>query len=145
MTFKCLRSHVDSANIISMPNVNGTPDDLNFLDQDFKNHAVMGTTTKVKLLTAKFETLTDYQLALGTSDVASYDQDGNKVANPNFPFQLTFRPSADVNTLFPKDVMNGQYEVYETQLNDIKPNTTLFDVYGLDKPTEIGGKLIHMG
>ena len=27
----------------------------------------------------------------------------------------------------------------------IKPHTTLFDVYGLDKPTEIGGKLVHMG
>ena len=96
-----------------MPNVNGTPGDLNFLDQDFKNHAVMGTTTKVKLLTAKFETLTDYQLALGTSDVASYDQDGNKVDNPNFPFQLTFRPAANVHTLFPKSVKNGEYEVYE--------------------------------
>lgn len=61
MAYKCLRDNVDSANLLAMYNVNGNPDgDWNFFSKDFENHTNMGHTTKTKMLTAKFETMTDF-------------------------------------------------------------------------------------
>ena len=67
-------------------------------------------------------------------------EDGIEVPNPVFPFEIILKPTDEIRNKFPSVIdASGKYEVYEDQLASIEPNTVLWDVYGRDKPTPIGG------
>lgn len=71
---------------------------------------------------------------MGLSDFASYHADGTKVEDPVFPYKLRFHPTGDIE--FPQDYQGD----YLNQLKTIKSGSTLWSVYGLDAPEELGGQ-----
>lgn len=85
--------------------------------------------------------LTKLNRQVGLSDMAMLDQNGKPDAT-TFPFELRFEPHTDVNTLFPKELQNNDYSAYMPQLQSIKANTNIFNVYGMDHPN---GKEYNIG
>lgn len=79
---------------------------------------------------------------MGLSDIASFENDGTPVENVVFPFSLRFEPTDAVRNMFP-DEYSGVW--YTEQLMSIEEGTTLFHVYGMDAPTELGGVEHSMG
>ena len=76
--------------------------------------------------------------------MATYDEAGNKVANPVFPFKLDFEPNSAVKNKFsnaqPSDPMN-----YLNDLKSIPAGTVLYHMYGWTAPPQIGGKRVLIG
>ena len=52
---------------------------------------------------------------------------------------LRFQPTAQVHSLFPKDIGDKDPMIYVDQLVSIAANTTLYDVYAWDARKEDGG------
>lgn len=69
MGLKFLRDGEDSANLVAMYSVNGTPDDWNFFSKDFTNHIGGADSAALKALSAKFATQTKYIQQVGLSDM----------------------------------------------------------------------------
>jgi len=145
MGLKCLRSGIESANLVSMYSVNGNPQgNWNFFSQDFSNHITPGTTAATKALSAKFATATDFIQEVGLSDWAMHDQNGKSISNPVFPFELVFKPSSSVKNMFSSHKPSNLMQ-YLDDLTNVPANATIYDVYARDKPTQIGGKLTKIG
>lgn len=139
MGLKFLRDGIDSANLVSMYSVNGNPKgNTNFFAEDFTNHIGAGTTTATEALSRKFATVTNYITSIGLSDFAKYGGDGQEVANPVFPFELRFAPNR-------AGVTNNTTKDFLTQLKGVPANSVVYDVYGYDKPPQMGGVEIHIG
>ena len=62
-----------------------------------------------------------------------YDQTGAEVSTPSFPFSLNFVPTGDLS--FPDEFV----QPFTTDLMSIPTGTTLYKVFALDKPVELGG------
>lgn len=73
---KFLRDGVDSANLVAMYGVEGQPNDWNFFSNDFTNHIGDATSTKLKLVAAKFASATNYITEVGLRDWANFEQSG---------------------------------------------------------------------
>jgi len=76
--------------------------------------------------------------------MAEYDTTGKKEESKVFPFSLRFKPTANVHTLIPKEYP-GDVMAFVGQLETVPANAKLYDVYALDKPTEMGGKETMIG
>lgn len=140
MGLKCLRDGMDSANLVSMFSVEGNPKgDWNFFSQDFRNHITAATSLPTKALSAKFATETSFIQEVGLSDWATHNEKGEAVESAEFPFQLRFAPTAEAKALFPSELENENYMAYVDQLTTVPDQMVIYDVYGLDKPTELGG------
>jgi len=131
ISFKFLRTNTSSANIFGTYSLEGS-DSFNFFKHDLTNHAPALSTdasTTLHLLNTKFETASAWPVFLGLSDFASYDENGNNIPNPVFPFRLVFQPQTDLKTMFP--------DSYETDLCDYAstlPPRVLFNVYAEQVP-----------
>ena len=70
--------------------------------------------------------------------MAKYDQNGAE-STPNFPFKLRFEPSPDFqwSSTYTEDPIE--------QLKKIPSGSTVWTIYGLDAPTELGGQEHRMG
>ena len=77
MGLKFLRDGQDSANLVSMFSVDGTPGDWNFFSKDFVNHIGAATAVALKALSAKFATQTKYIQQVGLSDMSKYGENGD--------------------------------------------------------------------
>lgn len=97
---KFLRDGVDSANIVAMYGVEGQPNNWNFFANEFNNHISDATSTKLKLLSAKFASATNYISEVGLRDWANFEQSGQQAQQRKYPFQLKFTPHEQVNKLF---------------------------------------------
>lgn len=144
MGLKFLRDGVDSANLVSMYGVNGTPDDWNFFSKDFSNHIGPAKGVALNLLATKFSSATNFIQEVGLSDFARYDEAGTEYRNPSFPFSLRFAPHSAVKSLFPKSKPDD-YMAYVDQLASVPANSALYKVYAMDKPKELGGKETLIG
>jgi hypothetical protein len=140
MGLKFLRDSVDSANLVSMYKVDGQPNDWNFFSNSFQTTIPDTDDSGVKMLARKFSSATDWVQSVGLSDFAAYDQEGKEASNTVFPFKLRFQPTDTVNKMFPTELPGDDGEVYMSQLKSIPADTTLYDVYALDGPTQTGGK-----
>ena len=75
---KFLRDGVDSANLVAMFGVNGTPGDWNFFKKDFTTHigeaegVRSAERTGIEATACKFTQATSYIQQVGLSDMASY-------------------------------------------------------------------------
>jgi len=134
MGIKVFRSGVPSGNFVAMNRL--TPQESwNPFKHTWSNH-VSGNnlTTELDLLSAKFGTVSSWANQVGLSDLASYDQNGNAISSPVFPWQLFFMPNPTLQN-------NAAYEVAQdlpTRLVQI-PNPvglTLFTVYALNNPLD---------
>ena len=146
MGLKCLRDGIESANLVSMYSVNGNPDNnWNFFSQDFSTHVGPGETLATKLLLKKFATFSDLIQEIGLSDWAQHDQHGNEHPNPQFPYELVFKPNESVKNLFSSAEPKNYYMQYILDLGYVPANSNIYDVYAWDKPAQIGGKLTKIG
>lgn len=136
---KFLRDGQDSANLVAMYGVNGTPNDWNFFSKDFNTFIARPEGTKLLALGAKFATATDYIQEVGLSEMASIDEAGTTESDVVYPYKLRFQPASDVHSLFPTDAPSDPM-AYVDQLQTVPENSTLYEVYALDKPTQLGGK-----
>jgi len=129
-----------------MWSVQGQPNDWNFFSNNFTNHipGVPSSETALYALAKKFSSATDYVQQCGLSDFSQFDQAGTKV-NPVIPFSLRFEPHSDVHTLFPKDLGQNDFMHYVEQLKTVPSGSNLYNIYGMDKPKELGGKEILIG
>lgn len=93
----------------------------------------------------KFATETKFIQEVGLSNMAQFDQAGNKEAAMVFPYSLTFKPTSQVHNLFPKTMHNNDPMAYVGQLESVAANARLYDVYAMDKPKEMGGKETMIG
>lgn len=90
-------------------------------------------------LAKKFSTASDFIQQVGLSDFSEFDQAGRQ-ENPKMPFSLRFEPHSDVHTLFPTDLVDGDYMKYVEQLVSVPANSGLYEIYALDKSELEGGK-----
>lgn len=73
MGLKFLRDGQDSANLVSMFDVAGQPDDWNFFSNDFVNHIPAASGVALNLLGAKFASYTNFIQEVGLSDFARFN------------------------------------------------------------------------
>jgi len=76
--------------------------------------------------------------------MGKYDETGKETATPVFPFRMRFHPNSAVSGLI-SNAKPSDYMAYTTQLEGIPADSVLYDVYGLDAPTELGGVEHLMG
>ena len=137
MGLKFLRDGVDSANLVAMLSVDGQAS-WNFFENDWRNHIPFSDDKTKWPLAQKFATATPWIQTVGLSDYAEYDQTGKRF-EPVFPWELRFEPTGKIE--FPKEFDKP----YTEQLATIPRGKTLFRVYALDKPTELGGTERQIG
>ena len=138
MGLKFVRNGMDSANLVSMFSVDGNPEgDTSFFSQNFWNHIGAASGAALKLVAAKFAKYTDLIQSVGLSDFAKYGTDGKEISNPVFPFKLRFAPN--------RSIANHITDNFLVQLTNVPANSNLYEVYALDKPTQLGGKETHIG
>ncbi len=127
---KFLRNKVHSGNTLAMISPNGQAS-WNWFKYEISNHIPepLGILPKIQFI--KFGEATQFTTMIGLLDVAKYDQEGNEVEKPIFPYKITFRPSKEVSNLFP-DFFN---QTYTEQLKQIPKNIKLYDVLAMEKPS----------
>jgi len=132
--FKVLRDGVPSANFFGMQNI--------LSDGSWNPLATNVSTRMPKVLvgggavTAKFHSVTDWGFAVGTSDLAMYNQRGDKTEPSalNFPYQIIMEPDLGVRTRFPEE-FNGDHYAFLRQFGSIEPGTVLWQVYAKGSPS----------
>lgn len=139
MGLKFLRDGIDSVNLVAMYSVDGQ-DSWNFFKNDFSNHIPAFQSKSLAPVAAKFSTATPWIQTVGLSNWAQWDQSGKAVASPVFPFSLRFHPTGKIEF---SDSYDGTY--FLDHLSSIPSGSTLYQVYGLDAPKELGGKEYHIG
>eukprot|EP00744_Colponema_vietnamica_P000781 GILI01001357.1.p2 GENE.GILI01001357.1~~GILI01001357.1.p2 ORF type:complete len:334 (-),score=122.37 GILI01001357.1:173-1174(-) len=117
---KFLRNGKPSANFVAMWSLSGQQD-FNFFANPLANHVAEDPNlpTPLQLLAKRFHTVSDWVGTVGLSDFASITEDGETVANPNFPFGLVFQPNPEVSKKF-----EGT-EVYEMKRAYVTPSEVL--------------------
>jgi hypothetical protein len=146
MGLKFLRDGQDSANLVAMYGVEGQPDDWNFFSHDFTNHIADATSTKLKLVAAKFASATNYITEVGLRDWANFEANGQQAQARKYPFELKFTPHESVKNLFKKELgADKNFMQYTDQLASVPEDSTLYDVYALDQPTELNGQWKKIG
>jgi len=139
-----LRDGVDSADLVAMYGVSGTPGDWNFFEKDFSNHIGAASGAALKAVALKFSTETSWIQSVGLSDMGKYNEAGVEATAPVFPFKLRFHPNTAVSGLIP-NTQPSDYMAYTTQLEAVPADAALYDIYGQDGPWELGGVEHFMG
>jgi len=136
MGLKFLRDGMDSANLVAMFSVDGQ-DGWNFFQNDFWNHIGPGGLELVPL-EIKFSEATNYISEVALSDWGRYGESGTPVADPKFPFMLRFHPTGEF--MFSDDYVRP----FTEDLTSIPKGSTLYEVWAMDQPTELGGTEQHI-
>merc|ERR1711936_503544 len=136
MGLKFLRDGKDSANLVAMYSVNGQ-DSWNFFKNDFTNH-IGALGAALIPLEVKFSEATNYISECGLSDWASYGEDGVMASSLSFPFMVRFQPTREIS--FPDEYVND----FLVDLTSVPAGSTLYQVWALDVPQELGGTETHI-
>merc|ERR1712130_81336 len=139
MGLKFLRDGMDSANLVAMYSVNGQ-EGWNFFQNDFTTHLGPAGLELIPVA-LKFSEATNYVQEVGLSDWGLYGADGVQVdaADWKFPFMLRFKPTGEIS--FPDEYVND----WKDDLMSIPVGTTLYQIWALDEPEELGGVETHIG
>lgn len=136
---KFLRDGMDSANLVAMYSVDGQ-ESWNYFANDFSNH-IPAASPALQVLNNKFATYTRYTQTVGLSDFAGHTEAGSEVSNAVFPWSLRFHPTGQ----FGGSATYDKSVDWKTQLTDVPAGSTIYQVYGWDKPQEMGGKEYLIG
>lgn len=74
---------------------------------------------------------------MGLSDFATYDQNGKKQSDINFPYQLIFVAPSSIVNLFPEEYTQD----FTEQLKTIPNGSVLYEVYAIANPN---GPRVHI-
>ena len=136
MGLKFFRDRMDSANLVAMYSVNGQ-NSWNFFKNDFTTHIGTGSTALIPL-GIKFSQATNNIQQVALSDFAKYGEAGKQIADQQFPFMLRFHPIGDI-------VFSDEYvRPFTEDLTSIPQGSTLYEVWALDQPVELGGTEKHI-
>lgn len=139
MALKFLRDGIDSCSLVAMYSVDGQ-ESFNFFENDFTTHIPVAQSISLLPLAAKFNTATDYIQAIGVSDWAQHGSDGQAADEVHFPFSMRFHPTGEFE--FSQE-WSGTY--FLDQLETIPEGSTLWEVYGMSAPEELGGQEYFIG
>jgi len=129
---KFFRDGIPSANFVAMPTLDAQScSEPNFFAKTFTNHPGGGSGFQLELLAKKFWQGSSCPHMVGLSDVATFDQNGNKAANPVFPFELHLVPASGIDVQIPCD----DYEKTGiANLRKLSAGTKLFEVQAAAHP-----------
>jgi len=110
---KFARTGVQSGSTVALVSLDTAV--FNFFKMNFSNHIAPPASVPTKALVKKFQQASQCPSQVGLSDMATWTQNGTKVADPKVPFKLFMVPSAEVqrpNT--PKDIddLMGELESF---------------------------------
>ena len=137
MALKFLRDGMDSANLVAMNSLDGQ-ESWNFFKHDFSNHIGPGSITNlpIKLIFASYAM---HIQQVGLSDWSTHGQDRAPANNASFPYRLRFQPTGNIT-------FSDKYTKPHTEdLVTIQNGTTLYQIFALDKPAEMGGTEMQIG
>jgi hypothetical protein len=135
---KFLRTGVRSADWVNLRTI-GDAGSWNFFESQFANHAAPQEAL-VKL--NKFQQASGCINMVGLSDACTYDQDGHKVAHPEFPFEITWEPTGQVHFQDQKKSNNDLMK----ELSSIPAGTDVLEVYAYASPNDKKqGRSIRLG
>ena len=77
---------------------------------------------------------------VGISEAASFNPDGTKVKEPNFPYEILFKPTSDVG-FFPEEESDAK--TFTALFGEIPVGAQLFEVYGRVAPFD--DNLVRIG
>jgi len=135
VSIKALRDGVPSSNIIAMYELGGQ-DTLNYFQHVFCTRVAERPDLpfKLQLLGKKFHIQSSFPGSLGTSEFASVNQDGTKVASPNYPWALLFQP----NLALSKAMASNSNPIIGSVLSDmLAGNEVLYKVFAIDQPESL--------
>uniref|UniRef100_A0A7S3MTX1 Uncharacterized protein n=1 Tax=Strombidium inclinatum TaxID=197538 RepID=A0A7S3MTX1_9SPIT len=145
IALKILRDGVDSANVVALFDLDGQPDNWNFFAHASWNHIGAPDNVPAKVLAKKFAEATSYIQEVSLKNFATHDQNGLESNDIKYPFSIGFKPSDDVKDLFPTELQDDDYMSYIKQLPTVPADSTLYDIYALDQPKELGGQEVLIG
>jgi len=135
---KFLRSGVRSANWVSLRQT-GPGGSYNFFDSTFSNHVAPDSAL---IALGKFQQASGCVDSVGLSDACTYTQDGEKVDDPQFPFELWFEPTGAVSF---EDKRKENFQLL-AELAGIPDGSELFTVHAFMSPADkLAGKEITIG
>eukprot|EP01087_Luapelamoeba_hula_P012443 TRINITY_DN346_c0_g1_i1.p1 TRINITY_DN346_c0_g1~~TRINITY_DN346_c0_g1_i1.p1 ORF type:complete len:348 (-),score=63.61 TRINITY_DN346_c0_g1_i1:63-1106(-) len=130
-----------SVNVVAMYNLAGQENSHNFFAHDLTNHVPRPDPSTQNAVEAKilehFETASAWPTFLGIRDFANFNQTGQQVRSPRFPFRLVFHPTYDIHKLIPD---NDDRPIGE-MLADV-PIGPIYQVWAEDTP---GAPLVNIG
>ena len=137
MGLKFLRDGMDSANLVAMHSLDGQ-ESWNFFKHDFSNHIGSGSISNLPIK-LKFAKYAMHIQQVGLSDWSTHDQDGTPANDTIFPYRLRFQPTGNIT-------FSDKYTHPHTEdLVSIQNGTTLYEIFALDKPFEMGGVEMQIG
>eukprot|EP00092_Neocalanus_flemingeri_P039229 GFUD01042706.1.p1 GENE.GFUD01042706.1~~GFUD01042706.1.p1 ORF type:complete len:321 (+),score=78.75 GFUD01042706.1:47-1009(+) len=136
MGLKFLRDGMDSANLVAMYSLAGQ-ESWNFFRNDFSNHIGSASASNLPIA-IKFARYVMHIQQVGLSDWSTHDQTGTPVVAPVFPYRLRFHPTGDI------EFSDTYTRPHTEDLVTIQKGSTLYEIYALDKPVEMGGKENHI-
>ena len=139
LAVKFLRDGMDSVNLLA--NTSFEPiDSFNFFAADFRSHIPSFRDQCLEdTIERKFIEATREIGALGLSEFARFNTNGQPASGLNFPFNLWFEPNQDLRDLWPEnrqfDATGREIPFYE-QLQQIPIDSVLFEVWAQDIPND---------
>jgi len=135
LAMKFLRDNIPSANVFAIWSLGGQQS-YNFFAHDASNHIPAipnDSPLPAKIIQDKFATASNFPNMVGVSHLAEFDQNGNKVPSPVFPWRIIFHPATDLHTAFPDNYPNMPF--YQQLSTEVKPGL-LYQVFALLDPAD---------
>eukprot|EP01118_Nematostelium_gracile_P019668 TRINITY_DN91_c0_g1_i1.p1 TRINITY_DN91_c0_g1~~TRINITY_DN91_c0_g1_i1.p1 ORF type:complete len:350 (-),score=105.33 TRINITY_DN91_c0_g1_i1:20-1069(-) len=132
--FKFFRDFLPSANLFGINTLEGSRDSFNYFKHDaYANpvHPSLDINIAEKAIMNRLLTASDW-LMMGTSDAASYDQFGNYVEEPVFPFNIIWQATEPIRNMYP-DTFISDY--LPDVLSQVPADSPLFNVWA-DEPNQ---------
>jgi hypothetical protein len=143
ISLKCLRNQVPSGNMFAMYSLQGQ-DSWNFFKHDLTNHVPdLSDNAQFLLreLRATFAKASNWPVMIGLSGLAHYDQQGNNVSSPVFPFRLVFHPTTAMHNAFPDTPQQPFEQVLVKGLSTPGP---LYYLYAVVNPNDSNPQFVHI-
>jgi len=143
ISVKCLRNQVPSGNMMALYSLEGQ-DSWNFFKHDLTNHVPdLSTNSQFILqeLRSLFAGASAWPVMIGTSNLAHYDQNGNNITSPVFPFRLVFHPTTALHNAFPD---TPQQDFTAGLVKGLQTPQDIYYVYAVPNPNDPIQNYVHI-
>jgi hypothetical protein len=132
LAIKALRDGVPSGNIIAMYELDGQKT-LNFFEHNLCTHLAARPSFPMKLqvLGAKFKLQSAYPGCLGLSEFASFDESGNRILSPQFPWALMFQVNPDLTRSMSG---NTNLNIADSLVRGVPQGSILYKIFAVADP-----------
>jgi len=116
-----------------------------FFKHDLTNHVPDLSSSAsfiLQELRSAFAKASNYPVMIGLSDLALYDQDGNSITSPVFPFRLVFHPTTALHNAFSDAPQNPFQDVLAGGLQN--PGD-MYYIYAVVNPGDSNDQFVQIG